>query len=227
MAFGNGPRIVTDGLVMSWDVTDKNSYPGSGTNINDTSGNGNHGILVNGVSLVSQFGGGLDCDATDEFLVCDNYVDTNYVSVELFYTRNSAAGNIDDIVVNKESVWEIKDINGSLEWALYASNQSWFWQPTGFTIAVGETAHVVLTYNGNIVNFYKNTSLYSYNYPSGGVLANQGGSYPKFNSRAGSKLTPQYPGDHTMYVYRIYNRALSTLEVTQNYNTLRSRFNLK
>ena len=45
-AFG---QIVTSGLVLAWDVADRNSYPGSGTTIYDVSGNNNHGTLVNGV----------------------------------------------------------------------------------------------------------------------------------------------------------------------------------
>ena len=39
MAFGNGPRIVTNGLVLSLDAADRNSYPGSGTTWRDMSQN--------------------------------------------------------------------------------------------------------------------------------------------------------------------------------------------
>jgi hypothetical protein len=219
-----GQNIVTNGLIMYWDTGNIDSYPTTGTTIYDLSGANNYGILVNGVSYTNQFGGGLDCDPTDEFIVCNNPLDTNYVSVELFYTRNSAAGNGDDIVVNKEGVWEIKDVGGSLEWAVMTNNQGWFWQPTGFTMSVGETAHIVLTYDGNTVKFYKNGSLYSYTYPSGGVLNT--GAYPKFNSRGYGKFDIQYPGDRNMYIFRIYNRALTQSEVTQNYNAQKIRFGL-
>jgi hypothetical protein len=215
---------VTGNLIMSWDVANPNSYSGSGTTIYDLSGNNNYGLLLNGITYTGQFGGTLVCDPTDEFVVCANPLDTNYVSVEVFYTRASAANNVDDIVVNKEGVWEVKDVGGSLEWALMTNNQSWFWQPTGFTIAVGETAHIVLTYDGNSVNFYKNGALYSYAYPSGGVLST--GSYPKFNSRGSGQTTSQYPGAHNLHAFRIYNRALTQAEVNQNFNSQRQRFGI-
>jgi hypothetical protein len=215
---------VTGNLIMSWDVANPNSYSGSGTTIYDLSGNNNYGLLLNGITYTGQFGGTLVCDPTDEFVVCANPLDTNYVSVEVFYTRASSANNGDDIVVNKEAVWEVKDVGGSLEWALMTNNQSWFWQPTGFTIAVGETAHIVLTYDGNSVNFYKNGALYSYAYTPGGVLST--GSYPKFNSRGGGQTTSQYPGAHNLHAFRIYNRALTQAEVNQNFNSQRQRFGI-
>ena len=40
MAQEYGPKIVTDGLVLSLDAADKNSYPGSGTTWYDLSGAG-------------------------------------------------------------------------------------------------------------------------------------------------------------------------------------------
>jgi hypothetical protein len=53
MAFANGGRIVTDGLVLSLDAGDRNSYPGSGTTWRDLSGNNNSGSLVNGPTFNS------------------------------------------------------------------------------------------------------------------------------------------------------------------------------
>jgi hypothetical protein len=47
MAFHHSPRIITDGLVLSLDAADKNSYPGSGTTWSDLSGNGYDFTLTN------------------------------------------------------------------------------------------------------------------------------------------------------------------------------------
>ena len=49
-AYG-GPNIPTSGLVMLWDVADRNSYPGTGTILYDLSGSGNNGTLVNTVAF--------------------------------------------------------------------------------------------------------------------------------------------------------------------------------
>ncbi len=83
MAFSNGPVIPTNGLVLSWDAADPNSYPGSGTTIYDTSGNGNNGTLVNGVSFSSNNGGTLVTDGVDDYIysTTPNLSSTNYTVV--------------------------------------------------------------------------------------------------------------------------------------------------
>ena len=73
MAFGNGPRIVTNGLVLSLDAADRNSYPGSGTTWRDMSGNGNNGTLTNGPTFSSANGGSIVFDGTND------YATTNYI----------------------------------------------------------------------------------------------------------------------------------------------------
>jgi hypothetical protein len=67
MAFGNGPRIVTDGLVLSLDASDKNSYPGSGTAWRDLVGNSS-ATLVNSPTFTNN-GGGIVFDGVDDY--CD------------------------------------------------------------------------------------------------------------------------------------------------------------
>ena len=220
------PDIVEDGLVLCLDAANKKSYPGTGTTWTDRSGNVNNGTLLNEPTFTSNFGGGLICEETDEFIASDNVTATDYVSVECWYTKDSE-GSGEDIVWNKESCWELNDNDGNLSWALMASNRGWFWYDTGVDIAVGETAHFVLTYDGNYVRFYKNGVLGStYTYPSGGVLANQTSCYPKLNSRHCTRTTVQNPGNHTFYQFRIYDRKLTDAEVLQNYNATKSRFGL-
>jgi hypothetical protein len=55
-AFG---QIVTNGLVLSLDAADKNSYPGSGTVWSDLSGNNNNNTLVATPTFSSANGGSL------------------------------------------------------------------------------------------------------------------------------------------------------------------------
>ena len=43
-----GPNIITDGLVLAVDASNFKSYPGTGTLLNDLSGNGAIGTLTNG-----------------------------------------------------------------------------------------------------------------------------------------------------------------------------------
>ncbi len=226
MATGYNPKIVTDGLVVCLDAADRKSYPGSGTTWTDRSGNGYDGELFNSPTFTSNFRGGITCLETDEFIALDDKVPTDYVSVECWYTRDSA-GSGEDIVFNKESCWEINDNGGNISWAVMANNKSWFWNDSTADIAVGETIQFVLTYDGDYVKSYKNGELVqTYTYPSGGVLANQTSCYPKFNSRNCTRTTIQNLGNHTCYQFRIYDRALTDAEITQNFNAQKTYFGL-
>jgi hypothetical protein len=57
MAFGNGPRIITDGLVMLLDASNQSSYISESTIWNDLSGYNNNCSLVNGPILLTGTGG--------------------------------------------------------------------------------------------------------------------------------------------------------------------------
>ena len=67
MAFNNGPRIVTNGLVLCLDASDRNSYPGSGTTWYDVSNNGNHATLTNGPTFSTSNGGIFTFDGSNDY----------------------------------------------------------------------------------------------------------------------------------------------------------------
>ena len=131
MGFFRGPNIITDQLVLAMDAASPKSYPGSGTTWTDRSGNGYDGELFNSPTFTSNFRGGITCLETDEFIALDDKVPTDYVSVECWYTRDSA-GSGEDIVFNKESCWEINDNGGNISWAVMANNKSLSMLPGGF-----------------------------------------------------------------------------------------------
>lgn len=69
MAYSDGPKIVTNGLVLSLDAGDRNSYPGSGTTWFDVSGNNNHCGLVNGATYSSTKNKGtIDLDGINDYI---------------------------------------------------------------------------------------------------------------------------------------------------------------
>jgi len=70
MAFGNGPRIVTDGLVLSLDASDRNSYVSGSTTWADLSGNNNSGTLINGPTYSSANNGSLIFDGISNYVNC-------------------------------------------------------------------------------------------------------------------------------------------------------------
>ena len=215
--------IVTDGLVTALDFSNLVSYEKG--NSSGYSLTGSVGFdLFNSPTDISDFGGGILCEETDEFIALDNVIATDYVTVECWWTRNSA-GSGEDIVFNKENTWELRDDGGNLNWALKADNQGWFWYDSTANIAVGETIHFVLTYDGNYVKSYKNGELVqTYSYPSGGVLSSQTSCYPKLNARSCERSFPHNPGNHTFYQFRIYDRALTDEEISHNFNATKNKF---
>ena len=220
-----GGPITTNGLITALDFGNLVSYETGNSSGYSLTGSDSFD-LFNSPEFTTDFGGGIVCEETDEFIALNDKTPTDYVSVECWYTRVSG-GSGEDIVFNKESSWELKDNGGDLMWAVMASNQGWFWHDTGVNMDVGETAQVILTYDGDYVKFYKNGELIqSYSYPGGGVLSSQTSCYPKLNSRGCTRSTVTNPGNHTFYQFRIYDRALTVEEAQQNFNAQKMKFGL-
>ena len=70
MAELNGPKIVTDGLVLHLDAGDPRSFDGNSTTWRDLSGNGNHGTLMNGVGYTNSNKGGMVFDGVNDYCDC-------------------------------------------------------------------------------------------------------------------------------------------------------------
>jgi hypothetical protein len=153
-------------------------------------------------------------------------MNTAYVTVSVIYKKDSNSGTTDHIVWNKENVWELRDLNYDLSWAVQTTNQAWFWYDTGYNVSLNQILKVDLTYDGNYVKTWINGNLYNtYTYPAGGTLSQQS-TYPKLNSRSVTQTTWQNGGDHTYYNFSVYNRALNADEIKQNYEALKGRYGL-
>ena len=218
-----GGPIVTNGLIRALDFSNKVCFESGNSDGFDLVGNDTFD-LFNTPTPVRDFGGGISCNNTDEFIALADKTPTDYVSVEVWFRRDTVDSG-ENIIFNKESCWEMKESGGNLSWALMANNRSWFWYDSTANIDVGETVQFVLTYDGNYVRSYKNGDLIqTYTYPSGGVLSSQTSCYPKLNSRGCTRTTPTSMGTMTYFQFRVYDRALTDNEVMQNYNAYSSIF---
>ena len=68
MAIYGGPDIVTDGLILHWDVANSKSYTSGSSIIYDLSGNNNNGTLINNFFHSLDNGGGLVFDGVNNYI---------------------------------------------------------------------------------------------------------------------------------------------------------------
>ena len=223
MAFGNGPRIVTSGLVVSLDAADRNSYPGSGTTWADVSGNSNNFTLNNSPTFSTANGGrfafnGTNQDATlsslnlQQNFTLDGWFNPNVLNTFSMFGQGTTAAR------QGLHIWYIS--NTSVRFGMYSND-------TDFTVATstGNWYNMVFTYN-NSNPFTKQMYLNGVAL-SGTPVETQTSYIGSGTFRLGSTYgTGVNYGNGSFAGIKVYNRILSATEILQNYNAQKSRFNL-
>jgi hypothetical protein len=231
--YANG-KIVTNGLVLALDVSDRNSYPGSGATWRDLSGNNHSGSLVNGVSYdtyrgVTSFG----FNASQQ-----RYISTNFTLPQQSISSSFSI-----------NVWFAPEFQNDSLVAGYRSPSLVFYKITAnkFEMYPGEIFlpstlatwnNMCAVWDGATFGTNTNNMKYYYNTLSTPTLTTitsppylRNGSNPTFFS---GNMPFYVGGDPTGNDYfqgyialvQVYNRALSAAEVTQNYNALKRRFSI-
>jgi len=225
MAYFTGPNIVTDGLVFAVDPGSTRSYPGSGTTTTNII-NGASGTLTNGVAYVTNNGGAFDFDGTDDFIAFPDDTNLNNqtltmeswvnmhstLSQDAFFfekgfvnTQYSTFTNANNLIFRTIGL-STQDL--SVNMLSYTAANTWF--------------YVACTYGAAVKYVYINGTRIA----SSAVLT---GTIP--SNTTGLFLGAYGPGssfqmDGNIAVSRVYNKALTAAEVTQNFNAQKSRFGL-
>ena len=215
MGLGHGPNIVKDGLVFNIDAANPKSYPGSGTIIDNMVGT-EVGSL-NGATYSTDGVGSLNFDGIDDYITINgfNSITINTISV---WFKFSYAGN--NVVMEKGTNGKMMFQPNSAGNTIVYANLKYYNGGTGYASSVmdgtwknwaqiEDTDFSYFYINGILQNSQANTSNATKTNPLV-VMARSGGSYAQQGN-----VGPM----------QIYNRALSTQEVKQNYNALKSRFN--
>jgi hypothetical protein len=215
------PYIVLDGLVLYVDAGITLSYPGSGTTWTDINGLGskNNGTLTNGPTYNSANGGSIVFDGTDDYVVFSQVPTlTNQLTMECWFYLNAIQFRNQNRLISNGDNYVIY-LASTSQLSFYMNNQGGYIYSTGNSF-LNSWNHIVATYNGTNRAIYingvlKTTSNASGNVPNGNILnigAYQNDSAYTINGR--------------MSQVRIYNKGLTSSEVTQNYNATKSRFGL-
>jgi hypothetical protein len=229
MAFGNGPKIVSDGLILSLDASDRNSYSGSGAAWNDLSGNGLNVTLVNSPTYITN-PNSLLFDGVDEYGSTGNNTlisSTNSLSFD-FWVKPTGTSTSSQTILGKDTNSSpsghllIRRVNSTdLRYNIANGSQN---NSTNFFVgSIDNWVNIQITYNytSGDYNVYKNGVLFTNTTTASG--------FPLTNApiNIASYSGPPLPWTGNISVCKIYNRALSSQEVLQNYNALKSRFGLR
>jgi len=235
MALSHSPKIVTDDLILCLDAGDRKSYGGSGATWTDRSGQNRNGTLKNmegsdfdgsdkGGSLT--FGGSnekveidhFDYDRTNftaEAVGKWNANHTNYQST-FFSKWRTGSGDNNEWLLGGGGVSGPSVIKGTFE--PYGGGTSQVVQ-TSYNYVVGTLYHISITFNNGEAKLYVDGNLEdsdTFDFTEVRTYSGQ-----KFN------IAGFYSNYHTLctiYLARMYNKALTASEVLQNYNATKGRF---
>lgn len=240
MAFAYSPKIVTDGLVFAVDAANTKSYPGSGTTWKDLSGNGNDGTLTNGPTFDSSYAGGIIYDMSNDYVKVNNSSSITITGSEITYeavfkTSYTVIDNNGNAIISKRKHWESGDLSFSL-WHVQGDYISGSIDTSSGRYNVNSSSlpdindgkpHIVqVVYDGDMLYMYLDGILTDSIVATGNIL-NQNVDLIIGNGQAhDGTVQYAYTWNGSIYCVKIYNRALSPSEITQNYNALKGRFGL-
>ena len=214
--------IVTTNLVLNLDAGNASSYPGTGVNWFDISGNSNNGTLTNGPTFNSANGGSIVFDGTDD------YVSTSLLATKLEFTifmwvKLNQTLNNDVLCVDDGSGYlflGFADSTNKIYMGAFDSSSK-IAKSTN-VINTNQIYNFVGTYKANeTVKLYINGFLDSQSattLAATGIGANV--SPLKFFKNASSY------SNGNIYQTLLYSRAITDTEVLQNFNATKSKFGL-
>lgn len=229
--------VVQQGLILHLDAGNTNSYPGSGTTWSDLTSTNGDATLMNGAFYSSNDGGYIDFDGTNDyaripssswsvgnlFNGSNNFTISLWINIDSFPTNTNyiyspvlfspAEGHVyltigDGVPVNKIGLrtylgaWTSPVSSNTLSTNTWYNICATYDSSSGFTLYQDGTSVSTSSSTGSI-----GTQTRSYTLIGGSTAANQ---YRYLNGSISSLL--------------VYNRALTSTEVSDNYDVLSSRY---
>lgn len=222
-----GPNIVKDSsLILYYDANSVHAYPdGLGTTWKELSGKGNNGTLINGPTYNINNGGSIYFDGTNDYIECGVNPLVNSATAftidMYFYTPNIGAEKMLFSTSLPSSGWHIEIYNSRIYFQYYPSGGG-FASNTAFNN--NTWYNYVLTYDGSTVKSYYNGILE--NSYSSTITSQPTGNTNIANFTYYGPGVAAYSFEGRIPITRFYNRALTSTEVTQNFNATRGRFGL-
>lgn len=221
MGINYSPKIVTDGLVLCLDAANPLSYPGSGNTWYDLKGSYN-ATVVGGSPVYSAINGGvLTFNGTSDYMLIPDPGSLGNFTISCWvYPLLASTGIAPSIIA---SVYPGK-VNFQIT---YFNNQTVYggifnggWVQTSNVSSSQGWQNLVLTYDGSSMILYRNTV--SIANISTSISAQSSGSGIRIGRRW--DFTDYFNGHISQIV--IYNTALSSNKLIDNYLATKGRFGL-
>lgn len=231
-----GSQKATGGTITSSNGYTIHTFTGSGTftvtsyTINDMSGNGNDGTLTNGAFYDSSNGGSIYLDGVNDYIslpAAAGRLNNNDFTISVWWKSNGAQSNYATILGQgftggpSNGAWAFKVQGGSS-----IINFSYYYEgisdnTTSTNPNDGVWHNIVAIRSGATVTLYMdNTSIGSFTLNSYFVFGTTDTVYVGYNPRD-AVYTKGWVSN-----IQIYNRAMTTSELLQSYNTSRGKFGI-
>ena len=227
MAGASGPDGISDGLVLALDAANKVSYPGSGTGWYNLSGTVNSGSLTNGPTFSGANQGTFVFDGTDDNVQLGNasaFLPTSAITINCWAKTNVVQVYKKIFVTVAVGTQSITGVYFSLgpTTSIYLgiiTNNGTQYVGTYTDPSTSAFSNFCGTYDGANIRLYLNGTLLATQAHTGTIVNTGIGRISGYDN--GSEIW-----DGNISTFSIYNRALSTSEILQNYNATKTRFGL-
>lgn len=234
-SFVNAPSFVTDGLVMRLDAGNASSYPGSGTNWTDLTGNGNNGTLINGPAYNPS--GSIFFDGVNDYMTASplpSGTNSFTMSVWMYLGTNingDYGGQVKGLIIfsgNAVGTYEFNLTTSgatagppvAMTLARYGGGQTGTCTVSGITMPIQQWHNVVAVRDGaSSQKLYLNGVLLT----SGNISNSMTAGTLHMGGAPANATYDGYMNGNFSHITQ-YNRALTAGEIEQNFNALRGRF---
>lgn len=227
ITLGNPAGYVTSGLVLHLDASNPASYPGTGTTWTDLVGSGINATTT-GSPTYDSVAGALTFNGSSQYATIADNTNLNSQAITLEAWCKPTTTNQDGFIFEKGAVntqYSMFFAAGQANNALFyfrtqghggaGSHDLWF-SPTTY-ITPGNWTHIVSTYASGTKSIYVNGALVAQATGISGTIPTTatGSSIGVYGGASGSR---GYYFKGSISLVRVYNRALSLAEVTQNFS---------
>ena len=239
MSVAGGPNLIKNGLVLELDAGNIKSYQSGSTTWFDKSGNNLNGTLTNGPTFNTGSGGSIVFDGVDDNVILGNVLNLGTGNMTINSWINSSTQNSIQTIYSK-AYYGVQNYRYAF-WVFSNNRIGGFIQGNGGADVVpyGSTTINTNTWYMATMVINRNSDIQLY---INGVLETLTGS-AIISQWAGLDFQSNNPARWASYTYtdntspnlllagkiglgQIYNRALLSQEVLQNYNSQKSRFGL-